>query len=268
MNVRICLLLALYFLGVSVVCGTCLTKKKKKKTVVEIYMPEPDAMAVKPEPHHRVIPVKEVRDLNLFYAEDGRNGIDVSHYQGNINWSLVAGCGTISYAYMKATEGATLVDDTYRRNLVMARKVGLKVGSYHFYRAKVPVEEQLINMTSVVKAEEQDLLPIIDVEIKGRGISNERFITDLKRFLAGVEKHYGRKPIIYTFYNFYNRYLIGKLPGYQWMIARYGEEEPVLHDGLSYIMWQYTSSGSVPGIEGDVDRSIIMDMYSLSEILF
>lgn len=261
---RVFFLLILLFIGCP---QTTLGGQKGKKKVVEIYMPEPDPLAVKARPHRIVAAIKEAPDPNSFHIQS-REGIDVSHYQGRIDWQKVAKETQISYAYMKATEGASLVDDTYARNMREARKVGLKVGSYHFYRANVSVEEQIANMTSTVKAEQQDLLPLIDVEVKPKRISDQKFIADLKRFLDAITKHYGRKPIIYTFYNFYNKHLVGQLHGYQWMIARYSETEPVLSDGLSYSMWQYTSSGVVPGIAGDVDRSIIMDNYSLSEILF
>lgn len=259
-----------FFLLILLLIGcpqTTLGVQKGKKKVVEIYVPEPDPLAVKARPHRIVAAIKEAPDPNSFHIQS-REGIDVSHYQGRIDWQKVAKETQISYAYMKATEGASLVDDTYARNMREARKVGLKVGSYHFYRANVSVEEQIANMTSTVKAEQQDLLPLIDVEVKPKRISDQKFIADLKRFLDAITKHYGRKPIIYTFYNFYNKHLVGQLHGYQWMIARYSETEPVLSDGLSYSMWQYTSSGVIPGIAGDVDRSVIMDNYSLSEILF
>ena len=194
-----------------------------------------------------------------------REGIDVSHYQGRINWDDVAGSNGISYAYLKATEGASLVDDTYERNLREARRVGLSVGSYHFYRPNVSWQEQFRNLTSVVHAEDQDLVPIIDIEHRG-SVSAEAFIADLRSFIEKVTEHYGRKPLLYTYHNFYNRYLVGQFTDYHFMIARYRSDSPTLDDGKQYIMWQYTSTGSVPGISGHVDRSKIMGNYSLSQV--
>lgn len=97
-------------------------------------MLEPDAM-----------PIRAIQDRNAlaaqsmpFYTHKGnintkyKEGIDVSHYQGTIDWQRVVRSTNISYVYLKATEGANYVDDTYRRNLTEARRAGLSVGSYHF----------------------------------------------------------------------------------------------------------------------------------------
>ncbi len=194
-----------------------------------------------------------------------REGIDVSRYQGVINWDQVAGSGEISYAYLKATEGASLVDVTYERNLREARRVGLSVGSYHFYRPNIDWRTQFENLTAAVRAGEQDLVPIIDIETRGR-VSHEKFIRDLEKFVNAVTRHYGKKPLLYTFQNFYNKHLCGYFPDHHWMIARYQDDAPTLHDGKDYIIWQYTASGAIPGVEGDVDRSRIMGDFHLWQL--
>ena len=200
--------------------------------------------------------------INNAYKE----GIDVSHYQGRIDWDEVATNNSISYAYLKATEGAALVDDTYRRNLTEARRVGLSVGSYHFYRPNVDWRKQFDNLTSVVRPEEQDLVPIIDIEHRG-SVSEATFIADLRAFVEKVTEYYGRRPLLYTYHNFYNRYLTGLFTDYHFMIARYRSDSPILSDGKDYIMWQYTQTGSVPGIHGHVDRSRIMGNFSLGHVM-
>ena len=172
----------------------------------------------------------------------------------------------ISYVYLKATEGASLVDDTYERNLTEARRVGLSVGSYHFYRPNVDWKKQFDNMTSVVKTENQDLVPIIDIEHRG-SVSAEDFIADLRSFIEKVTAYYGKKPLLYTYHNFYNRYLQGEFTDYHFMIARYRSDSPALNDGKDYIMWQYTQTGSIPGIRGHVDRSKIMGNFSLNQVM-
>ncbi len=266
---RIVLIFLTFLFYADQVCASQSSRKepKRKKTDITIYTPEPDQILSKSPIHKRVQPSREAK--NPLHANTALNidGIDVSHYQGNIDWRKVAKAN-ISYAYLKATEGASLVDDTYWKNLTEAKRHRIKVGSYHFYRANVSVEEQFQNMTATVKASDQNLLPVIDVEIKPRRISDEKFIKDLKLFLERITQHYGRKPVIYTFYNFYNRYLSGKLPGYVWMIARYSEEAPELNDGQEYIIWQYTSNGELDGISGPVDRSKIMNSGSLEDLSF
>ncbi len=194
-----------------------------------------------------------------------REGIDVSRYQGEINWTRVAEEGGVSYVYIKATEGANLVDRYYQYNITEARKMGLSVGSYHFYRAHISIEEQLANMTAVVRKEEQDLVPIIDIEVTN-GVGQERFIRDLREFVARVTAYYGCKPMLYTYQNFYNKHLVGEFRGYHWMIAKYKSEAPVLEDDVDYIMWQYTQTGRIPGIRGNVDRSCLMGNHSLTSL--
>ena len=122
-------------------------------------------------------------------------------------------------------------------------------------------------MTSVVKKSEQDLIPIIDVErING---SRSVFITRLHQFMQAVEKHYGCKPILYTFVNFYNKYLQGEgFDKYPLMIAFYRDDQPLLNDEHPYIIWQYTSHGEVPGIDGNVDQSRMMEGHTIDDIRF
>lgn len=226
---------------------------------------EPDAMPMRMErDSHCARPTGAVLDKGFINTKH-REGIDVSHYQGDIDWEQVAGSDRISYAYLKATEGASYVDRTYTRNLSEARRVGLSVGSYHFYRPNIDWRVQFDNLITNVKKEEQDLVPIIDIETRGK-VSHEKFISDLRNFIKAVAKHYGKKPLLYTYHNFYNDYLIGNFKGYHWMIARYREDQPTLNDGTDYIMWQYTCKGSIPGVKGDVDRSRIMNGFHLGQV--
>jgi len=250
--------------------STAEARKKNKddgKGMASFVTDEPDAMPEKADGQKRMEHAAAVFSrtshgrINSKYTE----GIDVSHYQGSIDWDAVAGGTQISYVYLKATEGAALVDNTYERNLQEARRVGLSVGSYHFYRPNVDWRQQFENMVAVVKVEEQDLVPIIDIEHRG-SVSEATFISDLKAFVQKVTDHYGKKPLLYTYHNFYNRYLTGVFSDYHFMIARYRSDSPTLDDGKDYIMWQYTSTGSIPGIRGNVDRSKIMAGFSLNQV--
>lgn len=193
-------------------------------------------------------------------------GIDVSHYQGRIDWQKVARSGEVSYVYVKATEGATLVDETYRQNLLNARRAGLYVGVYHFYRPTVTPQLQLLNFTQNVNLLDMDLIPIIDIEHRGRA-PLETFRAQLRQFLNAVEQHYGVRPILYTSRDFYNKYLAGPFTNYMYMIARYHTDIPVLCDNAAFVLWQYSATGRLPGISHHVDRSCFMDTYSLSDIL-
>lgn len=195
------------------------------------------------------------------------HGIDLSHYQGNVFWETVGDNSKMAYVYLKATEGGTNVDSKYKQNIDLAHRSGLKVGSYHFYRARIPQKTQLENFMAQCRPGDQDLLPMIDVETKS-GLETEEFCDSLFKFLHLVEKAYRQKPLIYTGANFYDHYLLGKLDSYKLMIAQYTKREPVLKDGRDFEMWQYTGKGKLNGINGYVDKSRFMGRHRLREIRF
>ncbi len=195
------------------------------------------------------------------------HGIDLSHYQGNIFWETIGENSKMAYVYLKATEGGDNIDRTYASNIAMAKQNGLKVGSYHFFRPKTNLTKQLENFRSQCRPEDQDLLPMIDIETKS-GMATEEFCDSLLKFLDLVEKEYKQKPLLYTFTNFYDNYLQGKLDGYKLMIAQYTQREPVLKDGRDITMWQYTGKGRINGINSYVDKSRFMNRYGMREIRF
>lgn len=239
-------------------------KRQRKNTTEEPMLVEPDQMVLKANKDRSAVIVQHTHTTKVTVNTKYREGIDVSRYQGTIDWDQVASENEISYAYMKATEGATLVDVTYYRNIREARRVGLSVGSYHFYRPNIDWQVQFENMTSVVKKEDQDLIPIIDIEhFSG---SHDEFIGNLKAFIEKVTAYYGKKPLLYTFHNFYNKHLVGEFKGYEWMIARYRSDEPTLNDGTDFMIWQYSSTGRISGIRGNVDRSRLMGDHSLVKL--
>lgn len=233
----------------------------------QLSLPEPDE-----------IPVPRQPDVPLpFLAEAGQHiipphkvqtlyGIDVSHYQGKINWSAVPLDPNARFVYIKATESSGIVDEYYRQNLYEARKAGIPAGVYHFFSPSASAMMQLKNFFENVDPRQQDLVPIIDVEKRGRGSALD-FHGKLSAVLRETEKHFGAKPIIYTGVNFYNEHLAGRYLGYKFMIARYGDEPPTLFDDVPIVLWQFTSSGYISGIQGKVDRSCFLDNYSLADII-
>ena len=195
------------------------------------------------------------------------HGIDISHYQGNVFWETIGDNTKMSYVYIKATEGSGNIDQTFERNIDMAHRYGLKVGSYHFYRPTIDQQQQLENFCSQCLPHEQDLLPMIDIETTG-GLDTDVFCDSLFYFLDLVEEAYHQKPLLYTYRNFYNRHLLGKINEYKVMIAMYTDEEPVLADDRDVTMWQYTGKGRIVGIKGFVDKSRFMGNHNLREIRF
>ncbi len=182
------------------------------------------------------------------------DGIDISKYQGKINWKKVKANRKIKFVYIKATEGASLVDKTYRRNIDEARKNGLKVGSYHFFTSYKTPEEQYKNFKRQVKKGEQDLLPMVDVEEAGNKNARREVLQQrLWRFMELVKDDYGEYPVVYSQYKFYNDLLAPEFNNCIIFIARYGKAAPALRGGGEYNIWQYTERGKVDGIRGYVD---------------
>ena len=195
------------------------------------------------------------------------HGIDLSHYQGEVFWETIGDNSKMAYVYLKATEGGDRVDHMYQLNIDLAHRYGLKVGSYHFFRPKTPLNKQLENFKAQCKPRDQDLIPMIDVETKG-GLGNKEFADSLTKFLDMVEDAYKQKPLIYTGTNFYNRYMVGLVDHYPIMIAQYNRNEPILSDDRDITMWQYTGKGRINGINGYVDKSRFLGKHGLREIRF
>lgn len=195
------------------------------------------------------------------------HGIDLSHYQGEVFWETVGENTKMAYVYLKATEGGDRVDDMYERNIQLAHRYGLKVGSYHFYRPKTPQQKQLENFMAQCLPGEQDLIPMIDIETTG-GLPTDVFCDSLLKFVELVETAYKQKPLLYTFTNFYNRHLCGVVDDYKLMIAQYTQREPVLADERDFTLWQYTGKGRIVGVNGHVDKSRFMGRHGLREIRY
>lgn len=243
-------------------------KYDKKEQGADLALIEPDPIAHKSKPDFHP---KGLKQPTLYVESDVSHihGLDLSHYQGRVNWDMVATDPHAGYIYLKATEGERLVDDTYRYNFSEVKRVGLKVGSYHFFRPGISAVRQFNNFISVVNVKEQDLLPIVDVEVTARGVSMATFYSRLEEFLNLVTREFGKRPIIYTGKNFYNKHFSNRrFKDYKFMIAAYTLDEPELDNNDDYIIWQYTGSGSAKGIRGHVDKSRFRGKHSISEILF
>ena len=186
------------------------------------------------------------------------HGIDISHYQGKIDWDqLLQNKETdfpLHFIFMKATEGGTHGDDTFEENFAEARRRGFIRGAYHFYIPSTDALKQADFFIRTVKLDSGDLPPVLDIEKTGRK-SKKELQQDLKRWLDRVESHYGVKPILYTSYKFKTRYLDDSIfDAYPYWIAHYYVDS-VKYEG-KWDFWQHTDVGSVPGIKEDVDLNV------------
>lgn len=197
-------------------------------------------------------------------------GIDVSHHQGVIDWKKVSADKKVEFVYIKATEGGSWIDQQYKYNIKEARKAGLKVGSYHFFRMTSTPQAQFANFKKTVKKGEQDLIPMIDVETTD-GRSPKEVRRNLQVFIDSVVAFYGVKPMIYSMMRHYNDILSPTYNRYHLYIGRYGTRSkgalpPVIKGKGTYTIWQYTECGRVSGIRKPVDLCRFHSTHTLSEI--
>lgn len=204
----------------------------------------------------------------LFSVTKPVYGIDVSHHQGEIDWTKVRTWKNhkISFVYIKGTEGATHVDKNYSRNFNATCKNGLTVGSYHYFRTTSGPREQFANFKKHVDKNKQDLIPLIDVE-EIKNWDADTFHKNFQLFLNLVEKHYGEKPMIYTVNSFYNKHLAYKYTTYKFMIGRYGENKLFMKDKHKWTVWQFSESETVEGIPKKVDVNILNVRFTLKDIV-
>jgi GH25 family lysozyme M1 (1,4-beta-N-acetylmuramidase) len=176
-------------------------------------------------------------------------GIDVSHWQGEINWKLVAAQG-YRFAAIRATVGNYHTDSRFYENWRGAREAGLLVSAYHVVKPKNTAESQITRLFDVLEDRVPDLPLVLDVELTDD--QTPAVITGIVReCIQRIEQQAGRKPIIYTGAWFWNPNL---LRGAEWAncdlwIANYGVENPGLPaDWTAWRIWQYSDKGSVSGV--------------------
>lgn len=193
------------------------------------------------------------------------HGIDISHHQGEIDWEMLRNNGMINrypvrFVMIKATEGASNIDRRFEENFYQAREYGFVRGAYHFWSTTSSGRAQAEFFLSNVQLEEGDLPPVLDVEHKSKEQTPEEFKESVLTWLRIVERHYGVKPIIYTYYKFKMAYLSDSVfDAYPYWIAHYYVDK-VEYKG-KWKFWQHTDCGRLPGIKGYVDFDIYNGSY-------
>lgn len=203
-----------------------------------------------------------------FAPDSGRypvRGIDVSHHQGPIDWTRVGRTG-IAFAYLKATEGGTHVDENFRDNFEQARAAGIAVGAYHFFTFCKSGAEQAANFMAAVPHEAQTLPPVVDIEVDGNCTQRPTaaaFEAELTAFLTPVEQGFGQPAVIYIAGDAVGQYG-AVLPDR----ARWVRSIAWPPFGQTWLIWQYHNAGRVDGIDGDVDLNVLNgDRQTLGRLL-
>ncbi len=187
-------------------------------------------------------------------------GIDVSKYQGDIDWTRVRDAG-IAFAYLKVSEGGDHIDSRFYEYWEGAARAGLPRGAYHFMYWCRTGAEQAIWFSQAVPQDQTQLPPVLDLEWNNdsptcpQRVAREAALKDIKVLLTSMEYHTGKKPVIYTDINFHRDVLEGELNGYEFWLRSVAAEPKERFRNRPWTFWQYTATGRVPGIGGDVDRN-------------
>jgi GH25 family lysozyme M1 (1,4-beta-N-acetylmuramidase) len=206
-------------------------------------------------------------------------GIDVSRFQGTIDWPTVASSG-IKFAFVQASRGSGAdctvkpgqcgADPMFATNRVAAESSGIRVGPYHraFAAGGTAVDaradaiaEADVFLTGVASLQTGELVPVLDVETPFSGMTAASLRTWIRVWVKKVTKRLGRKPMIYTNASSWgatgNTLEFAKAKYPLW-VAEWGVSRPSVPAsnwaGHGYSVWQYSSSGTVPGINGKVDQ--------------
>lgn len=189
-------------------------------------------------------------EIGLLPGAAGIQGIDVSHYQGVIEWHLVARAGK-TFAFIKATEGVQEVDTQFQANWKGAQAAGLLRGAYHYYQPGEDPAQQAENFLRTVRMGPGDLPPVLDFEEVGE---RSETIEGLRTWLTIVERATRKTPVIYTNPNIWSQIASSQFGRFPLWIANYGVAAPKVPAGWkSWTFWQFSDGGSVQGIQGHVD---------------
>lgn len=201
--------------------------------------------------------VKKPKDVFLGLRYD-IHGIDISKYQGKINWPELATTTvngkTLQFVFIKATEGETLTDVKFKKNWREAKKSGFKRGAYHYYKPNINASNQALFFVKNVTLSSGDLPPVLDIEETGYK-TKKQLQADIRKWLKIVELKSGIQPIIYVNLHFYNLYIKDEFDDYLVWIAHYNTPQPRMSD-RNWHFWQHTDKGKVGGIKHYVDLNV------------
>lgn len=190
-------------------------------------------------------------------------GIDVSVWQGAIDWNRVASSG-VEFAFIRVSDGIHSRDSRFTQNWSGARSAGVLRGAYQFFRAGQDVSAQANIMIEALRADPGELAPVIDVEAASiQGRTSSQVVSEVLQWIQLVGSATGTTPIIYTgsFVTGSSSTMYSPYP--LWLAAYFNDYSPshcprVNENWDRWTFWQYSDRGRVPGIAGNVD----MDLFN------
>ena len=190
-------------------------------------------------------------------------GVDVSAYQGTIDWKKLSE-KNIQFAYIKATEGSEFVDEKFQENYKNAQETNLKIGAYHFFSYDSEGETQAENFINHVEKIDNMLPPVIDVEFYGEYKKNnpdkEKTREQLRILIDKIKENYEVSPIIYATNESYELYIANNFEDCEIWI-RDIIKSPDLPDNREWTFWQYTNREILDGYQGE-ETYIDMNVFN------
>jgi lysozyme len=188
------------------------------------------------------------------------HGVDVSRWQGEIDWKTLRGQGA-NFVWIKSTDGGDHLDPMFMLNWARAAEAGVPRGAYHFFywcRDAASQAEWFIRNVPKVKGA---LPPVLDVEWNHLSDCKKRpdrktVIAKMRVFMEKVEKHYGQKPIVYATPDFYEENLKGEFTEYPFWVRAVAQHPSKVYPQRNWMFWQYSGSGLSQGVDGRIDLNV------------
>ena len=181
-------------------------------------------------------------------------GIDVSAHNGAVDFARVAE-DSVSFVFIKATEGASFKDRMWEANYAGARAAELAVGAYHFFRFDMNGTMQALNLLQSIEGKRLDLPLVIDVEDDGNPeVSPEMVVVRLEEMISYLEER-GETVMLYTNMNGYHKYVRERFSDYPLWICRLAYRPP---EEIEWQIWQASHTRRVGGVSGDVDYNVFV----------
>ena len=190
------------------------------------------------------------------------HGIDAARFQKSVNWKQARSNG-VNFAFIKATEGGDLLDPAFKNHWRGAGQAGVARGAYHFYYFCTTPEVQARWFIKNVPRAKGMLPPVLDMEwnpfsptCAHRRPEASVVQDEMRRWLRIVEAHYGQRPIIYTTPRFYKENKLAQFKGYEYWLRTTAKTPREAYPGQSWRFWQYSMTGLIDGIAGEVDLNL------------
>ncbi|MEM0898367.1 MAG: GH25 family lysozyme [Pseudomonadota bacterium] len=189
------------------------------------------------------------------------HGVDVSHWQGDIDWKKLRTQGA-NFAFIKATEGGKHADRLFKTNWKNAKAAGIPTGAYHFMYWCRHAKEQAEWFIRNVPKEKGSLPPVLDVEWNGNKrtcpgkLPRKTVLKKMQVWMDIVERHYGVKPVIYVTPDFYEDNLKGQFKEYSFWLRSVAQHPKGRYPNRDFAFWQYSGTGLSKGVSTQIDLNV------------